>query len=319
MANKERIKNIIDDLPDDTSLDEIVRELAAEFPSVHLIAMEEQLGKTAGLNLAFEGISTDLVVFTDANAVFDRKALMRLAEGFTDHEVGYVVGAARYIRANSTSAGKSEGLYWQFELELKRLESRFYSVVGGDGAIYAIRRQLYEPLAPEDINDFVNPVEIIAKGHRGIFDEHAVAYEDPANEYMKEFRRRRRIVCRTWGALVRYGISWARRCHPRFVFLLISHKIIRWFTMLWLLAAILSSAWLTVHDGAFVYQVCFAVLALLLVLGLMGGVLVTAMGRAPGLLATVYYFLLSNWAALLGIFDYFRGNRYVVWQHARSG
>jgi len=177
----------------------IVERLAAVSPNVRLLAIEEHRGKTAGLNLAMEHIDSDLVVFTDANALFDPTALRLLAECFADAEVGYAVGAALYTRNIESGAGGNEGLYWRYELAIKELESAFGSVVGGDGAIYAIRRALYEPLAAEDINDFVNPLQIIAQGYRGVFCAQARAYEDAANDYDKDcvsFVGRIGAVCR---------------------------------------------------------------------------------------------------------------------------
>jgi len=304
----------------DASTDEtnaIVARLAAENPAVRLLAMEEHRGKTAGLNLALERIDSELVVFTDANAVFDPAAIRRLAECFADPGVGYAVGAALYQHDEATAAGENEGLYWRYELAIKQLESEFHSVVGGDGAIYAIRRELYKPLAAEDINDFVNPMQIVAKGWRGVFRPDARAYEDPANDYEKEFRRRRRIVCRTWGALLRYGRDLHLTREPRFLFMLLSHKVIRWFTLVWLLAALAGAAALAAAGAGAVYPLALLALAALLGLAFAGWLRLRAGGSAPAFLSVPYYFVMSNYAAILGIFDYARGNRYVVWEHAR--
>lgn len=305
----------------DASTDEtnaIVARLAAADPRVRLLALAEHRGKTAGLNIAMESIASQLVVFTDANAIFDRAALRELATCFADPAVGYVVGAALYEQHEDTSAGRSEGLYWRYELAIKENESACGSVVGGDGAIYAIRRELYRPLADEDINDFVNPLQIIAAGYRGVFRAAARAYEDPANDYAKEFRRRRRIVCRSWGALLRYWGPLGLARHRRFVFMLVSHKVIRWFTLAWFALTGMSAVLLTARGAGLIYVAAVAVFGLFLALAAKGRRLARAGAEVPGHLSAPYYFLLSNWAALLGIWDYLRGNRYVTWQHARQ-
>ncbi len=302
---------------DDTNA--IVTRLSESEPNVRLLAIEEHHGKTAGLNMAMESIETELVVFTDANAVFDREALGRLAACFADPAVGYVVGAALYQQGEGSTAGENEGLYWRYELALKALESSFDSVVGGDGAIYAVRRELYKELAAEDINDFVNPLQVIAQGYRGLFCAEARAFEDPANDYDKEFRRKRRIVCRSWGGLLRYYRTLGLTRRPRFLFMLVSHKVIRWFTFAWLVLAAMASFLLVLDGEGFVY-----LLALLCFAGFFG---LAALGRGraragealPSHLSIPYYFLSSNLAAILGIIDYARGNRYVTWTHVRQG
>ncbi|MGE0486811.1 MAG: glycosyltransferase family 2 protein [Gammaproteobacteria bacterium] len=301
---------------DDTNA--IVTRLAAETPNVRLLAFEEHRGKTAGLNLAMAEIETPVVVFTDANAIFEPVALRRLVEPLADPAVGYVVGAQHYARDEAGAAGENEGLYWRYELALKTLESRFDSVVGGDGAIYAVRRELYRELAAEDINDFVNPLQVIAQGYRGLFQPEARAFEEPADDFLKEFRRKRRIVCRSWGALTRYWPSLDLPRYPRFTFMLFSHKVIRWFTMLWLVLAGAAALVLTARGAGGIYVLALFALVGLFALGALGRKAVHAGESLPAWQSVPYYFLLSNYAALLGVVDYLRGNRYVTWQHVRS-
>ena len=295
---------------------EIVADMAQQSSLVTLLALDQHGGKTAGLNAAMELVDTDVVVFTDANAIFEGPALARLLAPFTDPGVGYVVGAAEYRSKETSQAGESEGLYWKLELAQKTLESVFDSVVGGDGAIYAIRRGLYQPLAAEDINDFVNPLQIIAQGYRGLFVTDARAFEEPAHDYRKEFRRRRRIVCRTWGAFLRYGPDLRLHRFPRFLFMLLSHKVIRWFTLLWLLLALVLNLCL-IRAGT-LYEFTAAAFALNFALAGLGWRQACSGRKVTRTCSIPYYFVLSNLAALMGIFDYLRGNRYVTWKHVRS-
>lgn len=298
--------------------DEIVTRFAAEHPQVSLLALDEHRGKTAGLNAAMELIDSELVVFTDANAIFDRDALRQLTAAFVDPGVGYVVGAQLYARSRDDAAGESEGLYWRLELRVKELESRFDSVVGGDGAIYALRSELYEPLAPIDINDFVNPLQVIARGYRGLFCPAARAFEEPANDFGKEFRRKRRIVCRTWGALLRHIHRLRPWRHARFLFMLVSHKVVRWFTLVWVAMASIANVSLVAHGASGVYTLTLVASGVFFGLAAYGWWQVQQ-GRSPSRLASIpYYFLLSNAAAAMGILDYAIGNRYVTWEHVRS-
>ena len=298
--------------------DKLVAEIAENSPQVKLLAIAERRGKTAGLNRAMEQIDSNLVVFTDANAMFETDALNHLVAPFSEPAVGYVVGAQKYTRAERQSAGDNEGLYWRFELALKEAESDFYSVVGGDGAIYAIRRELFTPLADEDINDFVNPLQIILKGYRGVFRGDAVAFEDPANSFDKEFNRKRRIVCRSWGALVRYGLNRQLFTLPKFAFMVFSHKVLRWFSMLWISTAVLLNLVLLLSNPSLLYALTAIAIYGSIILALVGQWLSGKREEISSIFAIPYYFYMANVAALLGIFDYVRGNRYVVWDHVRT-
>jgi hypothetical protein len=118
---------------------------------------------------------------------------------FADPRVGAVTGESRYEIGADDASTESEGAYWSYEIWIKGLESSLGSVVGGDGAIYAIRRGLYRDLAPGDLSDFVNPLQIVAQGYRNVYEPAAVSWEGGAG-YGAEFRRKVRIVNRAWRA-----------------------------------------------------------------------------------------------------------------------
>ena len=86
-------------------------------------------------------------------------------------------------------------------MRLKRLETDIGSMVGGDGAIYAIRRELWRRLPDTAINDFLNPLQIVADGWRCVYEPEAVCYEAPTDSFVKEYSRRVRIVSRSWRAV----------------------------------------------------------------------------------------------------------------------
>ena len=126
------------------STDEVVQEFSGQ--GVRLLRQEGRLGKTIGLNMALTHVTSEIVVFSDANAMYSADAIKRLTGHFANDSVGYVVGAALYTDGGSGGSAHSEGLYWRYELAIKQMESNLHSVVGGDGAMYAIRTKLWEPL-----------------------------------------------------------------------------------------------------------------------------------------------------------------------------
>src|SRR5256714_1908591 len=190
---------VISDCSDDGT-DEAVRRFASR--GVRLMRQTARLGKSAGLNLGVPQASGDVLVFSDANAMYRPDAIRQLVKHFGDPKVGYVVGNARYLaQISDTQASESEGLYWKLETWLKKKESAFYSVVGGDCALYAIPRQLYIAPLPAGINDFLIRLQIIDRRLLGIFEPAAVCYEEAAGTFSKEFRRRVRIISRSLNAL----------------------------------------------------------------------------------------------------------------------
>ena len=189
---------VISDCSDDGT-DAIVQEFAAR--GVILARQAERRGKTAGLNATIPTLTGDIVVFSDANAMYDADALRKLVRNFADPAVGYVTGEARYLLNGQAAADAGERAYWGYEMELKRLETQLGSMVGGDGAIYAIRRRLWRTLPEDSINDFLNPLQIVEAGWRGVYEPQAICYEETSGGFKSEYKRRVRIVSRSWRAV----------------------------------------------------------------------------------------------------------------------
>lgn len=296
--------------------DDIVRSFQNR--GVMLVRSNNHRGKTFALNLAFTHIESDIVVFSDANALYERHAIKRMARHFADTQVGYVVGHARYLENQKTAAGASEGVYWNIEIKMKEWESAFSSVVGGDGALYAIRRQLYEPLYETDINDFVNPLQIVAKGYRGIFDPEAWCTEKPAGQFNKEFSRKVRIANRSLNGLLRVPDT----CNPfksgRFAWQLISHKLLRWFSPYIICLNFIAA--LAVESDLYTGPYAVGLVALYGIFALfsLAGWCQDKRGRYRTIFYIPYYFSLMNIASAAGVLLRLRGEIITTWETVRT-
>jgi cellulose synthase/poly-beta-1,6-N-acetylglucosamine synthase-like glycosyltransferase len=302
---------VVSDASDDRT-DDIVREFAGR--GVRLLRMAERGGKTVGLNAAIREATGEVVVFSDANAMYRRDALRRLSAPFADRTVGAVVGESTY-HDSDTASEASESLYWKYETAIKRLESETGSVVGGDGAIYAIRRSLYVPMRADALSDFVNPLQIVKSGHRCLYEPAAQSVEKAAEGFDREFRRKVRIVNRAWRAMLsmpellnpfRYGF---------FAVKLISHKLLRWLVPVFLAVALVTNLALLgrgpLYAAALAAQLAFYGLAL-------AGHLLRHRPHLPRLLSVPYYFTMVNIASARGILDALKGETYTTWTTARA-
>ena len=303
---------VVSDCSDDGT-DEIVRNCAGQ--GVRLVRQNQRLGKSAALNYAVPQARGSILVFSDANALYQPDAIRHLVRHFSDPKVGYVVGNARYYKKSIESASaESEGLYWKLETYLKKKESAFESVVGGDGAIYAIRRELFSPLRSTDINDFMNPLQIVDRGYRGLFEPAAISYEDTAESFEKEYRRKVRIVSRSFNALRRVpGILNPFR-NPRHWFLLISHKLLRWLAPFFLLFCLTASLFLwrfPLYRAALLLQLVFYA-------GATAAWLIPATRSVWKPMSLAYYFCLVNMASLIGCIKCFRGKLSATWTPPRQ-
>jgi cellulose synthase/poly-beta-1,6-N-acetylglucosamine synthase-like glycosyltransferase len=309
---RERLHIVVISDASDDGTDAIVRSFASE--GVELLRMEDRGGKTAGLNAAVPRAHGDIIVFSDANAMYARDVLRQLTANFADPTVGAVVGESTYTTPEAESE-RTEGLYWRYETAIKRLESRIGSVVGGDGAIYAIRRYLYVPMRADALSDFVNPLQIVRAGHRCVYDPLARSYERAAQDFHREFRRKVRIVNRAWRALMSMPSLLNPFRHGFFSFELLSHKLLRWLMPL-LLAGVLIANLFLLGKGP-VYVLALGAQLALYSLALVGHAM-RRRAQMPSIVSVPYYFCLVNIASALGILDAYRGKTYATWSTARA-
>lgn len=297
--------------------DDIVNHWSVGNPNFKLIRQKQRLGKTSGLNLAVPNAKGEIIVFSDANAMYHENSIIELIKYFTNPQIGYVMGAAMYNAAKDPSS-ESEGLYWKFELFVKKLETKFYSVVGGDGAIYAIRKELYWELDKDDINDFVNPLQIVSKNYIGIFNPDAICFEDSAGDFKKEFKRKRRIVNRSWRAVKKYFNWFDIGKHYKFLFELFSHKIIRWFSFPILLMVLILNLIIVILTVQPFYLITLTGLFIFGILTLFGIQYDISNKEMPKIIFIPYYYSFVHVAAFLGIFDEIRGIKHTTWEHIRD-
>lgn len=310
---------------------------------VRLVRQEARGGKTRALNRAAAEARGDVLVFTDANAMFRPDCVRRLAERLADPGVGLVSGVSVYVDASGdTTAG---GVYRRYEEWIKSRESDLFSIVGADGAAYAMRRALYTPLAPEYINDLLHPVQVLLAGARAVSEPRAVVEEEvdapvaspgtsrgEASSGMQpgpqsrprpqaqpdsqpdtgaEMRRQTRIMAQSWLICLRQLPVLVRRGCWGFVWQMLSHKVLRWATLP-LLAVCAVSAVALVPRGM-PYALAAAALA-------GGGLLAWAGARGlgggrgwGGHARTAWLFVVLHAAAVNGLYRLLRGQTFVTW------
>jgi cellulose synthase/poly-beta-1,6-N-acetylglucosamine synthase-like glycosyltransferase len=268
-------------------------------------------GKARALNVGAARARGEILVFTDADILLEPGALVHLAENFADPEVGGACGNKRYRPAPGGDAtGTGEGLYWKFDKWQKRLESRIGSVFGADGALHAVRRELYVPIDdPSHADDLAISSRVVLQGRRVVYEPEARTSEEAPGAAPLEFRRKVRIANQSFRALVGLGRGLWR--YGFYSFQLVSHKLLRYLVPFFLIVLFLSSLALAGTHPFFTA----ALAAQIAVYGL-GAVGFLLRGTRPGrwrLFALPFYFCFVNVAALLGVLSVANGRRQLVW------
>lgn len=203
---------------------------------VRVIELSPNVGKAQALSRGVAGATGDVVVFADARQRWAPDALRLLLENFQDPQVGGVSGDLCLDMDGGANAGV--GLYWRYEKEVRKLESRVHSTVGVTGAISAVRRSLFRPIPARTILDDVYwPLQVVMQGYRVVHDGRANAFDRLPSKTRDEFRRKVRTLSGNFQLVVRApAILLPRRNAAWFGF--ISHKLMR-LAVPWLLIGML--------------------------------------------------------------------------------
>jgi len=292
---------------------EIVQRYVGE--RVTLLALPRQ-GKAPALDAAVKAATGDILVFSDANSMYAPQAIREIVRPFADPSVGGVAGNQVYLDPERGTGGDGEKMYWNFDRLLKEFQSRAGNVTSATGAIYAIRRELYQPVIGGVTDDFYISTGVIAQHRRLVFSADAIAYEAVAGETGKEFNRKVRITTRGLQAVLSRRELLNPFQHGFYSLQLLSHKVLRRLAVLPLIVVFVLSpllwakGWL--YRLALLGQLAFYGLAAL------GALLEnTRLGQKKPL-AIPYYFCMVNAACLVAAANIVRGRRIERWDTERS-
>lgn len=291
---------------------ELVRGFSIQ--GVQLFEFTENRGKSAVQNDLVAEATGEILVFTDAASFLPRDAVSKLVRGFADERVGCIAGRMVYTNTGENITTQSQGLYWRYEANLRRMESDLGRLIGVDGPLYALRRKSYRPVGENIISDFITPLLVLREGKKAILEPDALVEEAPTRQSTQEFATRRRITLRGLVGLSVHSSLLNPLKTPFLAFQITFHKVIRWFV------------------GPLVVINCLA-LCLLIADGRMGSLLVPYLAFALAAIAgwlldragircraltVAYYFILVNLAATMGIIDFFKRRQAIAWRPIRN-
>ncbi|OQW31025.1 MAG: hypothetical protein A4E19_20905 [Nitrospira sp. SG-bin1] len=276
---------------------------------VKLVVLENKMGKAVALNHGVMAADGEIIVFTDARQKFSPTAVRELVQNFTDPTVGAVTGELVLEESlDKRRRSHAGGLYWKVEKWIRKNEGAIDSVIGATGAIYAIRRSLYNSLPPGTIlDDLLTPMQIAMRGLRVVFEARALAYDVVPSSYRAEFSRKVRTLAGNYQAISLCPdllVPWRNRLFFQFM----SHKVCRLVAPICMMTLLLANLWLWSGwlELLFAAQIAGYGLALI-------GWRLRIMGIHDRWTSPVFTFCMLNVAAVLGAIQFFR-SRAISWE-----
>jgi len=278
---------------------------------VSVRAFQQHRGKSAVVNALVPLVRGEIVVFADARQRFEPQTVRQLVANFADPHVGAASGELIIEAGNGTApAGHGAALYWRYEKAIRSAEGRVDSTIGATGAIYAIRRALFEPI-PEDtlLDDVLIPLRVVRRGYRVVFEPEARAYDGASSTALQEFVRKTRTIAGTFQLMAREG--WLLNpLQNRLWFETISHKVLRVALPMFHVSALASN--IVLANSAFfgmtlALQVIFYAAAIV-------GFIQREAPRRMMVFSSPCAMCLLLWATIVGFYRFITHRQQVTWE-----
>ncbi|MFO8183967.1 MAG: glycosyltransferase [Candidatus Aegiribacteria sp.] len=314
----DRIRNLLEQdyggglqvLVGSDSSDDGTDRVASSFSrrGVVLHRSDRRIGKPRMMQELLKLASGRILVFTDADTVFAPATVTELVRPYSDPSVGCVDGCRR----NSLDRDTCESVYWRYERKVKELCSSMGAVLGATGAVFSVRRDLFLPLSPGRADDFELAVMARLQGYHCVFNPDAVAME-PSPDDSRQYRRMVRIVSWMLVSCLLLMVMAVRGRKPLLFIQLLLHKLLRWFSGLFLLAATAVAGFLIASPF---YMAVFILLCAFHLSAAAGALF---RDRMPSKALFPYYFWLMNGAATDGILRTIFGKPVETWERRKGG
>lgn len=292
---------------------EILRNAEVSYPWLKVHLFEQRRGKAAVLNDLIKLVSHDIIVFSDANTVFDKYALTKLVPYFDNEQIGGVCG--RLVLTDSEivdNESVEEVKYWNYETFIKRAEGRCGILIGANGGLYAIRKKLVEslPINTPVTDDLHHTLNVLKNNCKFIYREDSLAFEEVGKNVISEFKRKIRFSATNLQTLVYFTkLLYGRKILISYAF--VSHKILRWFSPVFFILLFFSSIYLS---GYFIVAYYLSIAQLIFLLLALVGFLFNSIRIRISLFSLPFFFITANIAITLGIFKFFTKKHSYIWE-----
>lgn len=278
--------------------------------SIKLYNVESRKGKTNAQDEAVDIAKGEILVFTDANSIFDKQALTELIKTLSDRSVGYVAGKLSYLNSAENKTSESEASYWNIDLSLRLMESDLSSITAGNGSIYAVRKDDYIKIDPTFSHDSIFPPKLVNLGKRAVFNKDAIAFEKAgetdSDEFIRKVRMARKNIAINFIDIQKYNIQR----NKLFSLFYISHRTFRNNLYLFHILLLLFNIFMVIQSNYLIYAFFLVVQILFFVIAIVGK------NSVNKYIKLIFYYTMTIVAQAVAAFKEITGKSKAFWEKA---
>jgi poly-beta-1,6-N-acetyl-D-glucosamine synthase len=295
------------------------KSIIQKHKEITLLHTDKREGKIEAINQAMKLVKSEIVIFSDANAMINKMGVKEIIKHYKNKKIGGVAGEKRILKTKKNkAAGSGEGIYWRYESFLKKYDFKLYSTVGAAGELFSIRTKLYQNVEKNILlDDFIISMRIAKQGHIIAYEPNAYAQESGSESIKEEMKRKIRISAGGIQSIIilsellnifKYGIL---------SFQYISHRVLRWsITPIALLILFPLNLVLCNQSSHSIYKIILICQITFYFLAILGWIFENINIKMK-LLYIPYYFTFMNFCLIIGFFNFLKGSQTVLWEKAK--
>jgi cellulose synthase/poly-beta-1,6-N-acetylglucosamine synthase-like glycosyltransferase len=292
---------------------EILYSLSEKYSWLSVYTFDERRGKAAVLNDLVKKANGSIIIFSDANTEFERNAVHNLVKEFTGPNIGGVSGKLELVEPLTYFEKSSqEKKYWEYEIHIKKLEGKIGLLIGANGGIFAIRKELFEtiPINMAVTDDLFITLSVLKRRYKFLYTFNASAKENTANDLKTEFKRKIRFAATNFQTLGFFrDLLFSKNVILSFS--LWSHKVIRWITPFILILILIINLVLFNHNDIYQFTLYFQLVIYIIAFV---GYLASRINLRIPIASIIFYFIYSNLAIIIGFYRYMNGSHSGIWK-----
>jgi cellulose synthase/poly-beta-1,6-N-acetylglucosamine synthase-like glycosyltransferase len=295
------------------------KNIIQKHKEITLLHTDKREGKIEAINQAMKLVKSEIVIFSDANAMINKMGVKEIIKHYKNKKIGGVAGEKRILKTkNNKAAGSGEGIYWKYESFLKKYDFKLYSTVGAAGELFSIRTKLYQNVEKNILlDDFIISMRIAKQGFIIAYEPNAYAQESGSESIKEEMKRKIRISAGGIQSIIILSELLNIFKYSILSFQYISHRVLRWsITPIALLIlfplnlVLFNQSSHPIYTIILICQITFYFLAIL-------GWIFENINIKLKLLYIPYYFTFMNFCLIIGFFNFLKGSQTVLWEKAK--
>lgn len=291
---------------------QILIDLASQYSWLKVHIFQNRRGKAAVINDLAQKAVNEILIFSDANTVFDKNALKNLINKFNSKEIGGVSGRLILSDENITTESVEEKKYWMLETLIKQAEGKLGILIGANGGIFAIRKGLFTqiPIKKAVTDDFFLSLSVLSRGYKFLYASDAVAHENVANDVISEYKRKKRFTSTNYQTLSFFkDLLFNKNFLLSYAFW--SHKVLRWFLPFQLILLFILSA--VLFSSGIIFKIIFYLQIAVYIFAVIGSLLSLIKIRFF-MFSLPYFFVVTNVALVSGFVKFLKKGHSVIWE-----